>query len=235
MIAKVGEVVMPHWAHKSRRFCDRWWENETEWHRKWKAHFPTKWQEVRHRAHDDEWHIADVKTEHGWVLEFQHSHIKPEERRAREAFYEKMVWVVDGKRLMGDEARFLKAYQWGKALGVESRNRQVVPTGRGLLRNWVESEAHVLFDFGDGRWLWWLSPYSDRSAAFVQPLSVARFIKLNKLTHRREALEFDLFLHSLQLFVARATGRPAPTNPAHLQPQPVQSVRRRLVRRGRRL
>lgn len=234
MIAKVGEVVIPHWAHKSRRFCDRWWENETDWHRMWKGHFPNAWQEVRHRAADGEWHIADVKTAHGWVLEFQHSAIKPEERRAREAFYDKMLWVVDGKRLDKDEARFLNAYRCGKELGVESRKRRVDPTGRGLLRTWVESEAHVFFDFGDGRWLWWLSPYSDQSSAFVQPLSVENFLKLHRLSRSSEALEFDLFLHSLQLIVAKAAGRSVPTNPADAHPLSAQPVRRRLVRRGRR-
>ena len=43
-------------------------------------------------------HIADVKTERGDVLEFQHSPLDPQERRAREEFYQRMVWVVDGTR-----------------------------------------------------------------------------------------------------------------------------------------
>lgn len=235
MIAKVGEVVVPHWAHKSRRQCDRWWENETAWHRRWKAHFPAACQEFRHCAADGEWHIADVKTPHGWVLEFQHSSIKPEERRSRESFYEKMVWVVDGKRLPNDEPRFLKAYQFGRQLGVDSRLREVVPTDRGLLKRWVNSEVHVFFDFGDGRWIWWLSPYSDQSSALVQPISVSNFVKLHRLSRKDEALKFDLFMHTLQLFAAKCTGRSAPTNPAQLQPQPRQALRKRLVRRGRRL
>jgi hypothetical protein len=35
------------------------------------------------RAGDGEWHIADVRTPSGLVLEFQHSAIKPTERSAR--------------------------------------------------------------------------------------------------------------------------------------------------------
>ena len=87
-----------HWAHKGKRSCDPWWENETEWHRAWKGYFPDDWQEVVHRAENGEKHIADVKTDQGWVLEFQHSYLKSEERYSREAFYRKLVWVVDGTR-----------------------------------------------------------------------------------------------------------------------------------------
>ena len=48
MIAKCGDVKIPHWAHKSKVPCDSWWENETEWHRKWKNLFPREWQEKTH-------------------------------------------------------------------------------------------------------------------------------------------------------------------------------------------
>ena len=48
---------------KGRRFCDPWWENETEWHRAWKDQFPADWQEIVHHAEDGEKHIADVKTD----------------------------------------------------------------------------------------------------------------------------------------------------------------------------
>ncbi len=62
MVAKCGEVKIWHWAHKSRRLCDPWWENETEWHRDWKNQFPVQWQEDVHKAENGEKHIADVKT-----------------------------------------------------------------------------------------------------------------------------------------------------------------------------
>jgi hypothetical protein len=41
------------------------------------------WQEIVHRSDSGEKHIADVKTDHGWVIEFQHSYLNPEERRSR--------------------------------------------------------------------------------------------------------------------------------------------------------
>jgi competence protein CoiA len=102
VIAKCGDTRVWHWAHKGARVCDQWWEPETEWHRNWKNEFPADWQEVIHLALDGERHIADVKTTSGRVIEFQHSFLKAEERVAREAFYGRMVWVVDGCRRKRD-------------------------------------------------------------------------------------------------------------------------------------
>jgi hypothetical protein len=87
MVAKCGEFRIRHWAHRGGRRCDPWWEPESEWHRNWKNQFPDAWQEVIHLAPNGAKHIADVKTEHGWVIEFQHSHLEHEERRSRDAFY----------------------------------------------------------------------------------------------------------------------------------------------------
>ena len=87
LIAKCGEVKVNHWAHKGSRNCDPWWENETDWHRSWKGNFPVDWQEVIHFDGKGEKHIADVKTQTGYVLEFQHSYLDPEERRSRNAFH----------------------------------------------------------------------------------------------------------------------------------------------------
>ena len=77
VIPKCGKIKMHHWAYKTSQNCDPWWENETEWHRK---------------------HIADIRTDKGFVIEFQHSSIKPEEKDARESFYKNMVWVVDASK-----------------------------------------------------------------------------------------------------------------------------------------
>jgi len=98
MVAKCGDLRVWHWAHRGARTCDHWWEPETDWHRGWKNNYPKDWQEVIHTAENGERHIADVRTEHGLVLEFQHSFLSKDERSAREAFYKKMVWVVNGRR-----------------------------------------------------------------------------------------------------------------------------------------
>ena len=63
VIAKCGNDRIKHWAHKNLSHCDKWWENETEWHRNWKGLFPKEWQEVA--ATDEktgEKHIADIMT-----------------------------------------------------------------------------------------------------------------------------------------------------------------------------
>jgi competence protein CoiA len=99
MVARCGEVRVRHWARKQSSVCDPWWESETEWHRAWKDQFPADWQEIVQHAETGERHIADVKTHRGWVIEFQHSYLKPEERRSRDMFYPKLIWIVDGCRL----------------------------------------------------------------------------------------------------------------------------------------
>lgn len=109
LIARCGDIKINHWSHKNNRNCDPWWENETEWHRSWKNNFPKNWQEtIKVDEQTGEKHIADVFTSHGLVIEFQHSHIDPQERSSRERFYKNMVWVVDGTRLKRDYLRFLK-------------------------------------------------------------------------------------------------------------------------------
>ncbi|WP_265535471.1 competence protein CoiA [Pseudomonas saponiphila] len=107
VISKCGKHVIWHWAHRSRSSCDPWWENETAWHRGWKNRFPAEWQEITHQDPvSRDRHIADVKTSHGVVVEFQRSTIDPVEVTAREQFYKRMVWVIDGTRSELDSSTF---------------------------------------------------------------------------------------------------------------------------------
>ncbi len=96
MVAKCGPRIIHHWAHRGRRNCDPWWENETEWHRKWKNRFPEDCREISHTAPDGEIHRADIKTPTGIYIEVQHSSMTDAERESREAFYQNLVWVIDG-------------------------------------------------------------------------------------------------------------------------------------------
>lgn len=148
-IAKCGEKNIWHWAHKGKRKCDHWWENETEWHRNWKNQFPVEWQEVVQIADDGEKHSADVKTDQGWVIEFQHSHIKPEERRSREAFYGNMVWVVDGLRRKYDLKQFMEAVRGGIQISQEPLVVKVHPLDGRLVDEWSTSRVPVFFNFGE--------------------------------------------------------------------------------------
>ncbi|WP_188078272.1 competence protein CoiA [Aquicoccus porphyridii] len=147
--AKCGEQRVWHWAHKGRKHCDPWHENETEWHRGWKSLFPQECQEVIHVAPDGEKHIADVKTPHGLVIEFQHSHLQPDERRAREAFYDRMIWVVDGSRLKRDRPRLVESFRFWHRVG----NSLLFLTpfvGKTLPKNWTGCKVPVMFDFTAG-------------------------------------------------------------------------------------
>ena len=227
LVAKCGEVRVRHWAHRARRNCDPWWENETEWHRSWKARFPDDWQEVLHRAADGERHRADVKTAHGWALEFQHSYIKPEERRSREAFYAKLMWVVDGTRRKRDKAQFLKAFEESTPLSRSSPMRRVWSGEGALLRDWVVSAAHVFFDFGDEQKLWWLSPASDTTRAYVMPVSVSEFLEIHRQIDGDGADRFDRMAQDL----ARAVTASPNAEQARSGPSPLdlrRSPRRRL-------
>lgn len=156
VIAKCGDIKIEHWSHHKVRRCDPWWENETEWHRSWKSHFPKEWQEVVHRADDGEKHIADVKTDQGYVIEFQHSHIKTEERIAREEFYKQMIWIVDGQRRLRDKDKFLDGWNWSERIDGRDDIRKSPGAGP-LLRDWGGRSIIVLFDFGEDH-LWGLLP-----------------------------------------------------------------------------
>jgi len=144
VIAKCGKVRIPHWAH--RGMCDSWWEGETDWHRLWKGHFPMEWQEVIHKAENNETHIADVKTDQGYVIEFQHSHLDDQERISRESFYQNMLWVVDGTRLKRDFPRFLDGMKNFKSIGKPGIFLINFPD-ECFPGAWLESSVEVIFDF----------------------------------------------------------------------------------------
>lgn len=148
LIAKCGPVKINHWAHKGKSHCDPWWENETEWHREWKDHFPAECQEVCLKDREtDEKHIADVRTENGIVVEFQHSFIRLDEMESREQFYKNMVWVVDGTRLMTDLKRFHKNNHHLRNIFKGSIFLNPFPEET-FNKNWVGRAMPVFFDFG---------------------------------------------------------------------------------------
>lgn len=175
MVAKCGTRRVWHWAHRGRRTCDHWWEPESEWHRAWKAQFPIDWQEVIHWADDGEKHIADVKTKHGQVIEFQHSYLRPEERRAREAFYRKMVWVVDGRRRKRDWSNFEKARELARVVSLKPFALAFPADEIALLREWADSRVAVYFDFRDPV-LWCLLPKRQGGMVFLAPVTRTDFL-----------------------------------------------------------
>lgn len=102
LIAKCGEVKIWHWAHKSNKECDNWWEPESEWHINWKNEFPEEQQEIKIGKHR-----ADIKTKTGTIIELQKSSISLKDIREREEFYgEKLIWLLDGKTIAKNFAPF---------------------------------------------------------------------------------------------------------------------------------
>lgn len=199
-ISKCGEKNMWHWAHKGKRNCDRWWENETEWHRDWKNHFPVEWQEVVRWADDGEKHIADVKTDQDWVIEFQHSYIKPEERRSRESFYENMVWVVNGLRRKNDLKQFMEAVKGGIQITQEPLLIvKVHPLDCRFLEEWSTSRVSAFFDFGDEiqpHGLWSLVPMSLDHTAYLILVGKEDFIG----SHRKGGFNLQSLFDQLKTY-----------------------------------
>jgi competence protein CoiA len=202
LVAKCGKERIWHWAHKGSRRCDPWWENETEWHRKWKAEFPEAWQEIVHHADDGTKHIADIRTEHGWVIEFQHSSIRPEERRSRDAFYRQLVWVVDGTRRKRDAGQFERTWNDGMPVGNAYPLRRLYTDDCTLLSEWTDSATPIFFDFGQQA-LWWILPGRLKGWVYVALLPRNQFIHIHLRCVFQEGLDFDGLVKELSGLVAR--------------------------------
>ena len=186
VIAKCGTTRINHWAHKGERDCDSWWENETEWHRQWKGLFPNSWQEVVQSAASGEKHRADVKTENGWVLEFQHSYLIPEERESRNTFYGKLIWIIDATRRKTDPKQFKEILSGSSVVVPQFGVRKVpFPDECRLLREWASGTSLSFFDFGLSEeslqpYLWFLFPSTSDGATYIAPFAKAGFVSLHK-------------------------------------------------------
>lgn len=211
VIAKCGHHRVWHWAHKGSRVCDQWWEPETKWHRDWKNRFPAEWQEVVHIAQSGEKHVADIETASGMVIEFQHSFLQVEERMAREAFYRKMVWVVDGRRRKRDASQLLKCI----GPRVFERPPFILHTANhedsALLRDWNASAMPVYFDLGvsdegSAPVIWRRDPISRNGRVYLTPVSFESFLKVHREgidAEERFSEGIDVIVDMLQLSVQR--------------------------------
>lgn len=134
VIAKCGEFKEWHWAHESLSDCDPWTEAETDWHIEWKSRFPESNREVVIGPHR-----ADVRTDTGWVVEFQHSEISVAEIREREAFYGRMCWVLDSWRFF-----------YNLSIGVSGNHYGV--HWAWAHKSWTQAEKPIFIDLRNG-WL----------------------------------------------------------------------------------
>ena len=221
---RVGAIRAPHWYHLSLRECDHWWEPETEWHRGWKAHFPEGWHEYLHRAPDGERHIADVRTDHGWVIEFQHSYIKPEERQSRDDFYRPLVWVVDGKRRGSDESKFYNVVNGGEQISplVYETFTKDCP----LLRDWEGSKWPIFFDFGQGDDLFGLLKGSMDKPSYFAKLSHGEFVRLLRDGPAQGVGSFGWWLAVCRREIEQHEAPSHPSNFVQRQPHPMQVLLR---------
>ena len=190
-----GDEYVHHWKHDKKCKCDSWWERETEWHRMWKDNFPIEWQEVVHFDNSGEKHIADVKTDSDWVLEFQHSQIKPEERNSRSAFYAKLVWVLDGTKRKRDKTNFHRILDEFSIKSDDSRFKTIFGQDDcKLIKEWHQSNALVFLDFQDmdetkQSIIWFLFPKIAENEAHLFPISRDYFIELQKDNKFDELIE----------------------------------------------
>lgn len=222
MIPACGVKNVKHWRHKVDCECDHWWENETVWHRHWKNCFPVECQEIRLQADSGEWHIADVKTSQGWVLEFQNSPISPEERDKRNAFYRTIVWIVNGNRLKRDRDQFLKAVEQGVRICENPQVIRVFSSESSLIEKWAECRVPVFFDFGDDSLLWCLYPINLTHWRFVAPIRREDFIAC----HQGAEDQLQRFLGFLHVF-----GRVISIYAAQIQRQQQLTLQRQILMR----
>lgn len=199
LVPRCGEIKINHWAHRGRRKCDPWWENETDWHRSWKNNFPKEWQEVIHTDNESgEHHIADVKTSSDWVLEFQHSPLKREERASRNKFYPKLAWIVDGTKRKRDKPSFNRILDEYGLKSDDPRFRVVMGQDDcRLIEEWHECESYVFLDFQDTddkdrTILWYLFPRIANNEACLWPIQKDVFIELHKNNNFDKLVEEEI-------------------------------------------
>lgn len=95
--ARKGVKMIHHYAHKKRDGSCECSREMGEWHIKSQERIKEKYLEVRIKD-ESKYHIADVLTDDGIVIEYQKSVISPKIIKAREMFYGKMcrdmVWII---------------------------------------------------------------------------------------------------------------------------------------------
>jgi hypothetical protein len=146
-----------------------------------------------------------VRTDLVWMIEFQHSYLTPEERRSRDGFYKKLVWVVDATRRKTDADQFRKALAASTAIGPFLRRVHLDECR--LLREWAGSSAPVYFDFGPGPTLWSLLARRGDEPAYVSPFSRDDFIACHHGKGTGGARDFDEFTRAISEVVETCNAR----------------------------
>jgi Competence protein CoiA-like family len=151
LIAKCGEIIIHHWAHRSGADCDEWFESEGGWHRAWKSLVPEQCREVIVEKEGKK-HRADIMRPDGRVIELQHSAIGTKEIVEREQFYGRMLWLVDGR-------------EFGKRMAMRSRSYGLSFRWSRPRKTWAFAGKPVFIDLGDGDLFRMNRFYADGKAA----------------------------------------------------------------------
>jgi hypothetical protein len=151
------------------------------------------------------------------VIEFQHSHLDPQERTKRERFYGNMVWVVDGTRLKRDYPRFNTGKDQLRSTPIQGHFLLAFPD-ECFPAMWLDSSVPVIFDFRgvdsqpldvirDG--LWCLLPGRAEGSAVVVGMSREQFV--NVAPSHPQLLEVQELLTSFAQYIRelRAASTPA--------------------------
>lgn len=189
VLAKCGKIKAHYWSHLADSKCV-YKGNKGEWHIAWQNEFPDDWQEVLLiNTENNERNLADVRTPNGLILEFQHSHIKDEEKTARELFYKNMCWVVDGTNWSKIRTYFENKYKDAseeeieKRVGIDKYDYEMI-----FSAVWASSSVPIFYDFyGQNtseertRWqeyLYCCFPYRDWVGFYAVPIKRQNFIKI---------------------------------------------------------
>ena len=98
MIPKCGSIVCHHWAHKCNSDCDiKYHDGISDWHIEWQQQINNPIPGINVEVPvvvDEQYKRADLKPQHGVIIEFQKSPLPLEEKLLREKHYQNMMWVV---------------------------------------------------------------------------------------------------------------------------------------------
>ena len=94
VIVKAGEQKVNHFAHKKTDCGYFKYKGMSSWHKLWQNLFTSEQREVYMKKNGEK-HIADAVNSNGVVIEFQNSPISTENKRSRDNFYDKLIWVVN--------------------------------------------------------------------------------------------------------------------------------------------
>lgn len=108
------------------------------------------------------------------MIEFQRSTIDPGEVQAREAFYQKMIWMVDGCRNDADKYNFSNMRSSPDAEGFVSFDSH----GRSKLFDRWHTKKPLFIDFGD-RGFWRIARFDPKTRRGIAMLvTLAGFVQL---------------------------------------------------------